>query len=538
MTRKHPPRLDRLVSFILLFLISDAVFGKSGSPVIKVKTAAGVVSGINESGIRTFRGVPFAEPPVGDLRWRAPQPVKPWKGVLETTTFGPRCMQLPVFGDMNFRSNGMSEDCLYLNIWTPGTDPEESLPVLLYFYGGGFVAGDGSEPRYDGESMARRGIVTVTMNYRLGVFGFLAHPALSEEAEYGESGNYALLDQTAALQWIRDNIRAFGGDPNRVTIAGESAGSVSVSALMLSPLAKDLIYGAIGESGSVLHTLRAVSSPEAEQVGLDFASHIGTKTLEEMRAIDAEALLNATLKDKNNPDTFGNLFSFPPVTDGYFFPEDIFSAYASGDVAQVPLLVGWNSEEMNHQALMRGNPLTRKGFQTLLRDTFNADADEAARLYRGDSDEDLLQVATDLAGDQFLVYSTWKWADLHSQTGNDVYRYYYSHPRPVMRPEFAGDTAPPVARGAVHSAEIEYAMGNLPTNRVYDWQPGDYRVSAVMQTFFKNFVKKGDPNGLGVPPWPTLKPNDSGYEMVIDVESGARREQYRDRYLFLDKINR
>src|SRR5258705_5337293 len=193
----------------------------------RVKTTNGTVEGTTEqSGIRAYRGIPFAAPPVGDLRWRAPQPVKNWEGVRSATAFGPRCVQAALFSDMNFRSNGMSEDCLYLNVWTPAKSGSERLPVLVYFFGGGFVAGDGSEPRYDGESMARRGIVSLTVNYRLGVFGFMAHPELTKESPHHGSGNYALLDQNAALRWVQNNIAAFGGDPKKVTIAGESAGSI------------------------------------------------------------------------------------------------------------------------------------------------------------------------------------------------------------------------------------------------------------------------------------------------------------------------
>jgi para-nitrobenzyl esterase len=539
--------------FALLLTICASAWGSGADTKVQVRTKAGMIAGANESGISIFKGVPFAAPPVGDLRWRAPQPVKPWEGVRDASRFGPRCMQLPVFGDMNFRSDGMSEDCLYLNVWTPATDPEKPLPVLVYIYGGGFIAGDGSEPRYDGESMARRGIVTVTLSHRLGVFGFLAHPSLSREADYGASGNYALLDQTAALQWVRDNIHAFGGDPERVTIAGESAGSVAVSAQMLSPRARGLFQGAIGESGSVLRTLRAATLADAEQNGRDFAQHLGAASLAEMRAVSAEAVLQATVKDSKNPSLFGNLYSFAPVIDGYFFSGDPLATYTAGDVAKVPLLVGWNSEEMNYQALMRGKPLTRESFEAVLRESFGANAGDAIALYGGDTDEALMQAATDLAGDQFIAYSTWKWADLHAQTANRVYRYHYRRPRPVMRPEFAGATAnlaggisrneqpgratPPVAKGAVHSAEIEYAMGNLPTNRVYDWQPEDYRVSAVMQTFFENFIKRGDPNGLGLPKWPALTPRDAGTEMIIDVETRAQPEKHRARYLFLDRVN-
>src|SRR5215813_9483077 len=220
----------------------------------RVKIANGTLEGASDksSGIRSFKGIPFGEPPIGDLRWKPPQPAPSWPGVRKADKFGPRCMQRPIFGDMGFRSNGMSEDCLYLNVWTPAKSADEKLPVLVYFFGGGFVAGDGSEGRYDGESMAKKGIVAITVNYRLGVFGFFAHPELTKESPHRASGNYALFDQHAALEWVQQNIAAFGGDPKRVTIAGESAGSIAVSAQMASPLSKNLIAGAIGESGSIL----------------------------------------------------------------------------------------------------------------------------------------------------------------------------------------------------------------------------------------------------------------------------------------------
>src|SRR6476659_73676 len=260
-------------SFLLLLMLisSIAMAQLNDNTAPRVKTANGILEGTDESGIKIFKGIPFAAPPVGNLRWKETQPVQNWSGVRKADKFGPRAMQLPIFGDMNFRSNGMSEDCLYLNIWTPAKTGNEKLAVLVYFYGGGFIAGDGSEPRYDGESMARRGIVAVTVNYRLGVFGFLAHPELTKESPHHASGNYALLDQRAALQWVQKNIAAFGGDPKRVTIAGESAGSIAVSALMASPLSKGLMAGAIGESGALIApTLPPVPLAEAEAGGLKF----------------------------------------------------------------------------------------------------------------------------------------------------------------------------------------------------------------------------------------------------------------------------
>ena len=238
------------LSLLLLTCIWSTAQLNSATP--QVKTENGILEGVDESGVKTFKGVPFAAPPVGNFRWREPQPVQRWTGVRKADKFGPRAMQLPIFGDMNFRSDGVSEDCLYLNVWTPAKSGNEKLPVLVYFYGGGFLAGDGSELRYDGESIARKGIVSVTVNYRLGVFGFFAYPELTKESPHHASGNYGLLDQNAALRWVQKNIAAFGGDPKKVTIAGESAASFSVSAQMASPLSKNLIAGAIGESGSLL----------------------------------------------------------------------------------------------------------------------------------------------------------------------------------------------------------------------------------------------------------------------------------------------
>ena len=262
----------------------------------RVKTTSGVVEGTGRqaSGVRMFKGIPFAAPPVGELRWKAPQPVKSWQGVRPATQFGARCMQQPMFGDMNFRSNGMSEDCLYLNVWTPATASADRLPVLVYFFGGGFRAGDGSEPRYDGEAMARRGIVALTVNYRLAEFGFFAHPELTAESPNHASGNQGFLDQTAALQWVKRNIAGFGGDPSQVTIAGESAGSISVSALMVSPVAKTLFARAIGESGAMFGpTIPPVPLADAERIGTQVAASAGASSLEALRALSTQEIVDA-----------------------------------------------------------------------------------------------------------------------------------------------------------------------------------------------------------------------------------------------------
>lgn len=510
-----------------------------------IKTQNGLLEGLDESGIKTFKGVPFAAPPVGKFRWREPQPVQNWTGVRKAIKFGPRAMQLPLFGDMNFRSDGMSEDCLYLNIWTPAKNGDEKLPVLVYFYGGGFLAGDGSEPRYDGESMARRGIVAITVNYRLGVFGFFAYPELTQESPHHASGNYGLLDQAAALKWVQQNIAVFGGDPKKITIAGESAGSFSVSAQMASPLSKDIIAGAIGESGSLLDLAPTASLADAEKSGASFASSIKASSLAELRSVSAEQLLKATAN--------AGYGKFPVTVDGYFFPKSPQAIYDAGEQAHVPLLVGWNSEEMNYKMLLGNDGVTKENYNKAVQKRFGDKAAAVASVYNPATDADVEQVATDLAGDIFIGFSTWKWSDVQSKTGGSpVYRYLYARPRPVIRTEMGNATAGlaggvikdtanstasknPSSKGAVHSAEIEYAMGNLPTNRVYDWQPEDFKVSAIMQNFFVNFIKTGNPNGLGVPEWPALDKSEAVPVMHIDVDTRLERSTNEARYKLMDK---
>ncbi len=507
----------------------------------RVKIANGTLEGAPDNGVRSFKGIPFGAPPVGDARWKPPQPVKNWTGVRDAKQFGPRCMQRNVFGDMNFRANGMGEDCLSLNVWTPAKSGREKLPVLVYFYGGGFIAGDGSEPRYDGASMAGRGIVAVTVNYRLGVFGFFAHPELTKESPNHASGNYGLLDQYAALKWVQQNIAAFGGDPKRVTIAGESAGSISVSAQMASPLSKNLIAGAIGESGFIIGALSAVRLAEGEQSGVKFGTAIGKDSLAALRAMPADQLLETTAKP--------GLPRFSPTIDGWFFPKDPGAIFAAGEQARVPLMAGSNSEESGYFGIMQREKPTVENYRKALERLYPGKADEVFKLYPATSENEVMDAARDLASDRFISYSTWKWVDLATKTGGKpTYYYRYDRPRPAMRPEM-GDAQPglaggvvrgaaagpprPAARGAVHSAEIEYAMGNLDGNKVYAWTPDDYKVSKVMQEYFVNFIKTGNPNGKGLTNWPKFSANQ---RLIIDVNTRAEADKVRARYEFLDQF--
>src|SRR5258708_3540418 len=504
---------------------------KPGAPL--AKTSNGVLEGVVEaSGIRSFKGIPFAEPPVGTLRFREPQPVHNWKGVRKAAAFGPRAMQLPLFSDMNFRSNGMSEDCLYLNVWTPAKSSREKLPVLVYFYGGGFVGGDGSEYRYDGESLATKGIVTVTVNYRLGIFGFLSHPDLTKESAHHSSGNYGLLDQHAALMWVQQNIAAFGGDPKQVTIGGESAGAISVSAQMASSLSKGLFAGAIGESGALVGNIKPVALADAEQNGIAFATRSG-KSLADLRAMPATELLDATKASH-----------FPIVIDGYFLPQSPLEIFRTGTQTAVPLLAGWNSAESNYRALLGGDEPTVENYDKAVRKIYNDKADEALAQYKAATVEEVRQAATDLATDRFIAFSTWKWIDLHTKTsGKPVYRYLYAHPRPAevgaagagadAAKGGATATVKAPATGAGHSWEIEYALGNLKTNKVYAWTADDDKVSETMEAFFANFIKTGDPNGQGLPSWTPMQATGSQV-MVIDVNTRSEAEQHAERYRFLE----
>jgi len=507
-----------------LLLVLPASWVAASDSVPTVRIATGTLSGIRDAkaGLDEFKGIPYAAPPVGGLRWKPPQPVASWDGVRRADHFAARCMQRPLYGDMVFRSAGMSEDCLYLNVWTPAQRKAGKLPVLVYFYGGSLLAGDGSEPRYDGASLAQRGIVTVTVNYRLDVFGLLALPALAAESPRHATGNYSLLDMTAALRWVRNNIAAFGGDPAQVTVGGESAGSMAVSALMASPLSKGLMQRAIGESGAVLGNLKPEPLAQAEQRGENFMRKLGARSLAELRAMPAADLLKALGTSDSD--------SFNPTVDGYFLPRSPEDIYAAGAQAHIPLLVGSNSQEGYWKSLLDDKAPTPANYRAVLQRQFGTQADEALKLYPGRDEAEVKASGTALSGDQFIAFATWRWMDWQRRTGNaPVYYYYFEQPRPAKRDGSAGPDA-----GAVHSGEIEYALGNLDGNHVYAWTATDHRVSSVMEGYWANFIKTGDPNGPGLPRWPAVAPKDGGLlRQAIGADTRGFIDRNTARYEFL-----
>jgi para-nitrobenzyl esterase len=498
-----------------------ALFGASSGP--QVKTASGVVEGKEDGAVHSFLGIPYAAPPVGDLRWKPPVAAAKWTGVRKATDFGPHCMQGKVFGDMNFRDSGGSEDCLSLNVWVPAKPSAAKLPVMVWIYGGGFVAGTTSEARQDGTHLAQQGVIVVSMNYRLGIFGFLVHPELAKESGRNAAGNYGLLDQLAALQWVHENIAAFGGDAGNVTIFGESAGSFSVSAQMASPLAKGLFQKAIGESGAAFFSGGLSFEPllvREEKDVKSVSSKLGVSTLAELRAVPAEKLLEVF--GKPGPDGF----AFGPDVDGYFLPEPVPAIFAAGKQNDVPLLAGWNHDEGSFEIAFSPQKPTADSLKAGAQKEFGEKAAEALKLYPIDTDEHVLRSALDFAGDQFIAFSTWAWMESQSKTGKQpIYRYRFDLGPP------ADPKGPQL--GAFHSAEIEYVFGQLDSKAGVAWRADDRQLSEAMQKYWANFARSGDPNGAGLPKWPVYSAGEGWPVMFLDAKSGAHKDELRERYLFL-----
>jgi para-nitrobenzyl esterase len=505
--------------------------GMSNVTTAQVRTDAGSIEGsVSADGkVQIFKGIPYAAPPVGVLRWKEPQPVVAWQGVKKTTEFGARCMQGNVYRDMVFRDTAPSEDCLYLNVWTPKASSGAKLPVMVWIHGGGFQAGATSEPRQDGEHLAHKGVVVVSMNYRLGIFGFFSHPELTKESPHHASGNYGLQDQVAALQWVRKNIAAFGGDPENVTIFGESAGSLSVSALMASPVSRGLIRRAIGESGAFFsRTQPAKPLSESEQDGAKFAASIGADSLEKLRAMSSQETLDAGFKGKN-------AFRFGPNIDDYFLPESPAEIYAKGNESHIALLAGWNHDESNYHMFFGADPPTKENYSKKINQTFGDKATEVLKLFPAETDEQAKASADLLATANFIGYSTWKWIELQAKLdAAPVYRFEFDD-SPPLAPSAPG--APPQeSRGAYHSAEIEFVFGMLDSKKL-PWRPEDYQLSEQMGSYWTNFAKTGNPNGAGLPQWPQYGAKD-GYEVMhLAAKPQATADQQRAQYELLDKLS-
>jgi len=510
----------RTTAIACLFAASATLFAADAP---KVKTDKGKVQGYvsSDGQIRIFKGIPFAAPPVGPLRWKPPQPAAKWHETRQATSYGYHCMQPLLWDDMIFHDPGGSEDCLTLNVWTPAKDKNAKLPVMVWIYGGGFTAGTTSEARQDGENLAHKGVIVVSMNYRMNIFGFFVHPELTAESPQHAAGNYGLLDQTAAIQWVHNNIKQFGGDPNKVTIFGESAGSFSVSAQMASPLAKALFQRAIGESGGAFSaTLPFVTREEREKVDPEKAGKIlGVTKLADLRALSADQVLKAA-----TPQPGGDPVRYAPDIDGYFLPESVSAIYAAGKQAHVPLIAGWNADEGG----IPQKTMTVAEYTDMAQKRFGANADKFLAAYSATTDEEALRAAKDLAADTFIADSTWRWLEAQVATGGQpVYRYHFELPSPGDKFHPAGTT--------FHSDDIEYVFGTLDSRMGAVWRPEDRKMSEIIQTYWTNFAKTGDPNGGDQPKWPTYNAAGGWQVMHLTPTPEARPDTHRARYEFLNE---
>lgn len=530
----------------LIFISCTALYAQKAEVDKVVVVSEGRLAGKTlKSGVTVFKGVPYASPPLGNLRWKAPEPMANWNGIRPAFDFGPRPMQKSNIM-YEFRSKKISEDCLYLNIWSSSLASSSLKPVYVFIHGGSFVRGDGSQPAYDGESMASEGIVYVSINYRLGVFGFMAHPELSKESGHG-SGNYGLLDQVAALKWIKKNIASFGGDPNSITIGGESVGAQSVTAHMVSPLSKQLFNRVIAESGSIVDNRTVINSlARSESLGTEVSEAAKTNDIVALRSLSAAKLLKIASK--------GNPRRFIPTIDGYFFKEDPAISFAKGRQAQVPLLSGWNANEVPSFALFRLRRATKANFTKALTRLYGAKADEVAALYpAAESKKEIKLEGAEVISDYAINYASWNLADIQATANKaPVYRYLFAHPHPGLS-DYQLDRGNilqilvkkminRIIKGSsFHAAEIEYALGNLGVQPNFDWADDDFEVSAQFKAYFVNFIKTGNPNnvsskGLKLVQWPQFISGDEGQYLRVGKVSFAQKDSLRTRYLKLRKI--
>jgi len=473
------------LSKILLVAILSSFFiwSKAQSLSSIIVTKNGKIEGTIENGIRTFKGIPFAAPPVGDLRWKAPQPVKSWDDVLKAYKFAP--------GSVQNQKLEQSEDCLYLNVWTQAKSAKDKLPVMVWIHGGGFTAGAPLEATYFGEKLTNKGVIYVSIAYRLGALGFLAHPELSAESPNKVSGNYGLLDMIEALKWVKKNISAFGGDPNKVTIFGESAGAIAISNLCASPLAKGLFAGAISESGGSFGPVEAssrrdgiVSLKGAENNGIEFMKQLNVTSVAELRKI--------------NPQEFFKVRAggFWPNADGYVIPDDQYKLYETKKFNDVNVLIGFNSDE-GGQFTRASNPEAyKKGIEA----RFGNFAGKILEAYPGNTDEQTYTSSADIFRETAFGWPTWTWARLQSRTGkSNVFLYYFDQKQPT------NPRMPKELRGAPHAAEIKYVLENIDPKT---YGEADLKLSDLMGTYWTNFAKYGNPNGEKLPEWPKFTENN------------------------------
>ncbi|RRB11270.1 carboxylesterase/lipase family protein [Larkinella knui] len=487
------------LALLLTLAVTSLAVGQSSI----VEIASGRIEGTTTKAgdIRVFKGIPFAAPPVGNLRWKAPQPVKAWAGVRKCTAFGPSPMQDKPAPFRYWSSEFLipeapiGEDCLYLNVWTGARSAAEKRPVLVYIYGGGFRSGGAGCAIYDGEAMAKKGVVFVTVNYRVGVFGFLAHPELSQESGYKASGNYALLDLIAALKWVQKNAAAFGGNPANVTIAGQSAGASAVNYLTASPLSKGLFHRAIAESGGSF-----ISNPSrptltlqsAEQQGVEFAKNLGATSLSELRNKSAEAILKAS----------GGLSA--PIVDGYLLPEGIYEIYAKARQNDVPLLLGWNQDDK-----VMGAPVKAEVFREQAKKRFGDQVDAYFAVYPAATEEESARSQGNSNRDESFAIQDYTWAKMQCQTGKaPVFLYNFNRKVPAHTPQ--------TQFGAFHTGEVPYAYNNLHTvDR--PWEAIDQKIADVLSSYWVNFAKTGNPNARNLPVWPTYKPHQENVQMIDQI---------------------
>ena len=509
------------LTVIAALVVITAVFVHAMVPE-QVRIDSGLVAGTasGQPTVRVFKGIPFAAPPLGENRWKAPQPVAKWDGVRQADAFGAPCAagagggrgggggrgaaapgaaaQATPAPAAPPREPARAEDCLYLNVWTSANSPNERRPVMVWIYGGGFTGGSGGLAWYDGENLAAKGPVIVTFNYRLGSLGFFSHPELAKESGHNASGNYGMMDALAALQWVKKNISAFGGDPNNVTIAGESAGAIMIGAIVGSPQAKGLFHRAIAESGGWMGLMmgRMTSGETAQANGVKTMEALGAKTIAELRAKPMNELTGLSA---------GGL-----VIDGYLIPEDISLTFASGRQNAVDVLTGSNKDEANFGICGggRGNatPITAETFKTNAQRRFGEAADEYVKLYGVTSDAEA-QPAAHIACADEINWNMRQWAVAQAKAGKRAYTYFFTR-----IPTINGGPSP---NGATHTAEISYAWNNPKGQANQTWNDVDTKLADTMSSYWVNFITKGDPNGNGLPRWPEFKDLMGGRVMVL-----------------------